>query len=50
MVGGLVEKYKDGNLVDLGTVVAEVIEELEVVKDKLNEIKTDDGEDMRDER
>lgn len=43
------EKIKNGEPVHISEIIAEVIEELESVREKLNEMRTDDGEDMRDE-
>lgn len=36
--------------VHISQIIAEVISELKIVREKLNEMKTDDVEDMRDGR
>ena len=44
----IAQKYQSGDPAHISEIIAEVIEELEQVRDELNKMKTDDGEDMRD--
>jgi hypothetical protein len=38
----IMERYKDGNLVDLGTIIAEVVEELKEIKEVIEEMRGKD--------